>query len=107
MQPALVPKKLSFEQGGDFIAETRREVEPVPRVTAHARVGRAQLYAKTFVAFALVAASWATLIFVQPGVVLGIVALAGMALGAMLDRVLRPARREPRRVLPHAAASTT
>jgi Fatty acid desaturase len=84
MKPRLAPKKLSFEQGGAFIAETRREVELYLASRRIRAWGRAQLYAQTFVAFALVATSWTTLIFLHPGVALGIVALAGAALGAIL-----------------------
>jgi len=84
MKSAVAPQKLSFEQGGAFIAETRREVELYLASRRTRAWGRAQLYTKTFVAFALVAASWATLIFLHPGIVLGIVALAGAALGAIL-----------------------
>ena len=59
-------QKLSFATGGDFIADTRREVELYlrPRTLL---VGRIKLYAKTFVALTLMLASWATLIFVRPG----------------------------------------
>ena len=84
MKPSLAPRKLSFEQGGAFIAETRREVDLYLASRRTRAWGRAQLYAKTFVAFAIVAGSWGTLIFVRPGVALGIVALAGVALGALL-----------------------
>jgi linoleoyl-CoA desaturase len=84
MKSLLAPKKLSFEQGGAFIAETRREVELYLASRRTRAWGRAQLYAKTFVAFVLVATAWSALIFAHPGVVLGIVALAGVALGAIL-----------------------
>jgi linoleoyl-CoA desaturase len=84
MKSLVAPKKLSFEQGGAFMSETRREVDLYLASRGTRAWGRAQLYAKTFVAFALLVASWATLIFVRPGLVLGIVTLAGAALGAIL-----------------------
>ena len=46
--------------------------------------GRAQLYAKAFVSFALVAVSWSVLIFAHPDVPLGALCLAGVMLGAIL-----------------------
>ena len=63
-------QKLSFDNGGDFIVETRREVELYLALPADAsRRPHLQLYAKTFVAFAI----WARVvgrrsIFVRPGV---------------------------------------
>ncbi len=84
MTASLAPKKLSFQQGGAFISETRREVELYLASRRTRTWGRVQLYVKSFVAFALVVASWVTLIFLQPGLVLGIVALNGIALGAIL-----------------------
>ena len=84
MTASLAPKKLSFQQGGAFISETRREVELYLASRRTRTWGRVQLYVKSFVAFALVVASWVTLIFLQPGLVLGIVALIGIALGAIL-----------------------
>jgi len=79
-----VAAKLSFEKGGDFILETRREVElylasrPI-RVRA-----RLQLYAKTVVAFTVWAASWTVLIVVRPGIALGLVALGALVVGALI-----------------------
>ena len=60
---AAAPQKLSFPPGGDFISETRREVDlylTSRRVRAR---GVALLYAKGLLAFALTAASWAVLVF--------------------------------------------
>ena len=42
--------------------------------------------------------------FARPGVALGSLYLAGLILGDGADRLLRPARREPRRLLRHAEA---
>jgi len=77
-------RKLSFENGGDFILETRREVELylAPRRTRLR--GHLQLYLKTVVAFAIWAASWVAIVFVRPGVALGLLALAGLVLGTVL-----------------------
>jgi linoleoyl-CoA desaturase len=79
-----VAGKLSFEKGGDFILETRREVElylASRRIRVRARL---QLYAKTVVAFAVWAASWTALIVVRPGIALGLVALGGLVVGTVL-----------------------
>ena len=77
-------RKLSFDKGGDFILETRREVE-LYLASGRIRVrGRLQLYAKTVVAFAVWGASWVSLIFVRPGVALGLVALGGLVAGTIL-----------------------
>jgi hypothetical protein len=50
-------RKLSFDNGGDFILETRREVEAYLASRRTRVAGHLQLYAKTVVAFALWAAS--------------------------------------------------
>src|SRR5437868_14143683 len=79
-----VARKLSFDKGGDFIVETRREVEAY-LASRRIRVrGGLQLYAKTIVAFAVWAAAWTTLIFIRPGVALGLLALAGLVAGSIL-----------------------
>jgi linoleoyl-CoA desaturase len=77
-------RKLSFENGGEFIIETRREVELYlgsSRVRLRARL---ELYAKTVVAFALWGVSWAALVFGRPGVALGLCCLAALMLGTIL-----------------------
>ena len=76
--------KLSFATGGDFIADTRREVELYLHSRQTRLSGRIQLYAKTFVALATMVASWATLVFVRPGLLGGLAALAGLVAGAIL-----------------------
>ena len=82
--PGLSGAKLSFEQGGAFFAETRGEVALylAPRRTRV--LGHVQLYAQTLVAFVFVVSSWTVLIFVRPGLGLGILALAGVAFGAIM-----------------------
>jgi linoleoyl-CoA desaturase len=76
--------KISFDAGGDFIRDTRREVD-VYLSSRQARVrGRVQLYTKSAVAFGLLIGSWLSLVVVRPGLVLGLVSLAGVALGSIL-----------------------
>jgi linoleoyl-CoA desaturase len=76
--------KLSFENGGDFLRETRREVD-VYLLSREARVrARVQLYVKGIVAFGVLAASWASIVFLRPGVALGLGSLAGLSLGTIL-----------------------
>jgi linoleoyl-CoA desaturase len=77
-------RKLSFENGGDFILETRKEVELYLASRRTRMSGHLQLYAKTVVAFAIWAASWVSLIFLQPGLWLGLLALVGLAIGTVL-----------------------
>ncbi len=96
--------KVSFDNGGAFIRETRREVEAVPpRASARGSAGALRLYAKAPVALGLIAA-----------LVGGARARAaradrpasspslGLVAGRDADGVLRPARREPRCLLPAA-----
>ncbi len=78
------PLKPSFDSGGEFIRDTRRDVEQYlasPRVR---RLGRQRLYAKTVVAFTLVLGSWAALVLVRPSVWLLPLCLGGLILGAIL-----------------------
>ncbi len=77
-------EKLSFDQSGAFARETRRDVE---RYLSSRRVrisGALRLYAKTAVAFALTLAAWLGLVVAQPGIVLGLVCLAGISFGSIL-----------------------
>ena len=78
------PRKLSFENGGDFIRQTRREVDEylsAPRIRMR---GRIELYAKGFVAFVLLLVSWATLVLTHPGLLLGLLSFGGLILGTSL-----------------------
>ena len=68
------------------------------------RRARQKLYAKTVVAFALWALSYGSLMFAHPGVVARSAVPRGPRVRDGADRLLRAARREPRRVLRHAAA---
>ena len=47
------PRKLSFDNGGDFIRQTRREVEDYLSAPHIRMRGRMELYAKGVVAFVL------------------------------------------------------
>ncbi len=78
------PPKLAFENGGEFIQQTRREVELYLSSRGTRLRGRLQLYAKSVVAFTLLAGSWTTLVFVRPGLVGGLLALGGVVLGTIL-----------------------
>ena len=75
---------MSFDNGGEFIRETRREVELYLQSRWTRVRGYLQLYAKTIVAFGLMVASWTTLIFLCPGIWLGLLCLVGLAAGATL-----------------------
>jgi linoleoyl-CoA desaturase len=76
--------RLSFDNGGAFATETRREVEQYlasPGVDTRAR---RRLYSKAFVAFGVAATSWLVLILGSPGPALGVLCLAGLATGTLL-----------------------
>ena len=76
--------RLTFTASGSFMQDTRREVEQYlarGRTRLH---GLVLLYAKAPVAVGITAGSWAVLVFVQPGLVLGLLCLAGLSLGALL-----------------------
>jgi linoleoyl-CoA desaturase len=81
---SVMPAKLSFQTGGEFLRDTRREVE-LYLGSRRARLrGQAQLYAKTIVALALFAASWTSLVLIRPGVALDLLSLAGLTLATIL-----------------------
>ena len=76
--------RVSFENGGAFVRDTRREVE---EYLADRRVlvgGRRRLQAKAVVALVLTAVSWAVLMFASPGLVLGVVCFLGLVVGTAL-----------------------
>src|SRR5437588_222022 len=64
--------------------DIRREVDLYLEAGRTRLRGDVQLYVKSIVAFAILAASWASLIFLHPGIVLGLVALGGLSLGTIL-----------------------
>ena len=53
--------KVSFDNGGEFIRQTRRDVEEYLSARRVRARGRAQLYAKGVIAFAVLLGSWLTL----------------------------------------------
>ena len=76
--------KLSFDNGGEFIRQTRRDVEEYLSARGTRVRGRVQLYAKGVVALVVLLSSWLILMFGQPGVWLGLLSLGGMILGTSL-----------------------
>ena len=76
--------KLSFDNGGEFIRQTRREVEEYLSARGTRVRGRVQLYAKGVVALVVLLGSWLILIVGQPGVWLGLLSFGGMILGTSL-----------------------
>ncbi len=91
--------KLAFDNGGAFIQDTRREVEQYLSRGSTRIKGAVLLYAKAPIALALTAVSWSVLIFVQPGLVRRDAVPPRARRRGDADRLLRPARREPRRLL--------
>ena len=79
-----VAGKLSFSADGAFIRETRRDVEAYLSSESALRRGQRQLYAKSVVAFAVLAASWCALVLIRPGGLLSVLALAGLCVGTIL-----------------------
>ena len=76
--------KLSFDNGGEFIRQTRLEVDEYlsdPRTRAR---GRAALYAKGIVAFLVLFGSWLILVLGHPGLWLGLLCFGGLILGTSL-----------------------
>jgi linoleoyl-CoA desaturase len=78
------PKKLSFDNGGDFIRETRAEVEQYLGSRSVRLRAQARLYAKTAVAFGLTLVSYLVLMLVRPGLALELVCLVGLTCGTIL-----------------------
>ena len=76
-------ERISFESGGDFIRETRREVEAYLARGSIRRAGYARLYAKAAVAIGLIAVSWCLLLFGPSGLALKALAFSGLVLGAI------------------------
>ena len=76
--------KFSFDNGGEFIRQTRREVEEYLSARRIRVRGRVELYAKGVVALLVLFASWLTLVLGHPGIWLGLVSFGGMILGTSL-----------------------
>ena len=78
-------QKLSFATGGDFILDTRREVELYLGSGRTRLAGHLQLYVKTFVALAIWAASWISIDLRPPRPLgSGFSSLAGLVVGTIL-----------------------
>ncbi len=77
-------QKLSFDNGGDFVRDTRRAVEAYLADERVRAAGRRALVTKAVVAFALLAASWTTLMFASPGLLLGAGCFSGLVTGTAL-----------------------
>jgi linoleoyl-CoA desaturase len=76
--------KLSFHNGGDFIRQTRREVEEYLSARRTRVRGRVELYAKGVVAFVLLLASWLTLVLGHSDLWLVLLSLGGLTIGTLL-----------------------
>ena len=76
--------KVTFESGGAFVSDTRREVEAY-LASRRTRVwGSVRLYAKAPVALGLIAVSWSVLVLAHPGPVVGVACLGALVMGALL-----------------------
>jgi len=75
--------KLTFESGGTFLRDTRKDAEAYLAQSRVRARGRVRLYAKALVSLGMMAAGWSVLIFAQPGFV-----VAGLCLLALLAGVL-------------------
>jgi linoleoyl-CoA desaturase len=76
--------KLAFDNGGEFIKDTRQEVEQyLARGSTRIR-GAAMLYAKAPIALALTVGSWSVLMFLHPGLLVALLCLVGLVLGSLI-----------------------
>jgi len=76
--------KVSFDNGGDFIRDVRRQVEEYLADEGVRARGRRQLRLKSVVSFALWAACWCALMFAPVGVAVRILLLLGLVAGTAL-----------------------
>ncbi len=81
---AAATSKVAFESGGDFIRETRREVELYLSDRRTRRRGALRLYAKAPIAVGITIASWTLLLLTGHELAFGLLCLAGIAVGAIL-----------------------
>jgi linoleoyl-CoA desaturase len=84
LSSATAPPRVRFDNGGDFIHETRLEVDAYLAGEKVGRRGRFALYRKAPIAIGLMVVAWSVLIFAGPGLLLGVLALGVLAFGAML-----------------------
>lgn len=82
--PRTDQQKPSFASGGAFLDDTRREVAEYLAEHGVAAGGRRRLYAKGFVAFALMGGSWAALMLASLGLYLGVASFLGLIVGTTL-----------------------
>jgi linoleoyl-CoA desaturase len=76
--------KVTFDGGGAFLRDTRRDVEAYLAPRRRRAWGRARLYAKAPVAIGLTVGAWLVLVLGHPGVVPALVSLGALVLGALL-----------------------
>ena len=94
-----VGTKLAFDNGGAFIQDTRREVEQYLSRGRTRVKGAVLLYSKAPIALALTVCSWVASDVPPPGIVVALALPPRARARSDADRVLRPARRESRRLL--------
>jgi linoleoyl-CoA desaturase len=76
--------RATFQAGGDFLRDTRAEVEQTLSVGNARLRGLQRLYVKAPVAVALIVVSWVVLMFMHPGTVIVALCLGGFLTGATL-----------------------
>ena len=76
--------KVSFDKGGAFIDETRRDVEQYLADDGTRVKALLLLWTKAPLAGALTFGSWAVLMFARPQPIIGFLCLGGLVLGALL-----------------------
>ena len=77
-------ERVSFGSGGDFMRETRAEVEAYLALGSTRRSGAIRLYTKAPIAFGLIAVSWALLLFGPAGYVQTPLEFAALIVGSIL-----------------------
>ncbi len=76
--------RVSFRSSGDFLRETKQEVDAYLQEPRTRRIGKLKLYAKAPVAVGLMAAAWVGLLLAHDRPALAIVCLALLAAGSIL-----------------------
>ena len=76
--------RVTFDNGGAFIEETRRDVEQYLALGRTRIKGALSLYAKAPIALGLTVVSWCVLMFTGPGPALAALCLVGLVAGSML-----------------------
>jgi linoleoyl-CoA desaturase len=82
--PGPAAQKLVFESGGEFIRETRQDVQAYLSDVRTRRAGHLKLYAKAPLAIGLLVASWVLLVLLGRGLPVALPCLGGITLGAIL-----------------------